>query len=193
MKKFLLIMFFAVSLTVAQAGELKIAVVNADQLFQKYYKTKIVDASLKQQMQVYKAWLKKLNSSNAKLQEEFKILRDDAQNIALDTKERERKRLEAMRKYQQIREKKVEIEQYSAEKMRQFKQLEEKKRMDILTDIKKAVSSRAALEGYSLVIDLSGKTLNGISSVLYHKADMDITQVILKDLNRGRQGKNKLQ
>jgi len=189
MKTLLLIMLFTTSMAMTMAGELKIAVVDADQLFQKYYKTKIVDASLKQQMQVYKAWLKKLNRSQEKLQGEFKILRDDAQNIALDAKERERKRLEAMRKYQQMREKKVEIEQYNAEKMRQFKQLEAKKRLDILNDIKKAVTSRAAIEGYILVIDRSGKTLNGISSILYHKADMDITQVILKDLNRGREKK----
>jgi outer membrane protein len=189
MKKLLLIAFFIASLAMVHGGELKIAVVDADMIFQKYYKTKIVDASLKQQMQVFKAWLKKLNSSQAKLQEEFKLLRDDAQNIALDVAERERKRLDAMRKYHQIREKKVEIEQYSAEKMQQFKKLEEKKRRDILNDIKKAVSSRAALEGYTLVIDRSGKTLNGISSVLYHKASLDITQVILRDLNRGREKK----
>ena len=182
-------MLLSASLSTIMASELKIAVVDADLLFQKYYKTKIVDASLKQQMQVYKAWLKKLNSSQVKLQGEFKILRDDAQNIALDAAERERKRLKAMRKYQQMREKKVEIEQYSSEKMRQFKQLEAKKRLNILNDIKKAVASRAVMEGYTLVIDRSGKTLNGISSILYHQASMDITQVILKDLNRGREKK----
>lgn len=189
MKKILLIMCLTVSFAMAYGGELKIAVVDADQIFQKYYKTKIVDASLKQQMQVFKAWLKKLNGSLLKLQEEFKLLRDDAQNIAIDAVERERKRLEAMRKYQQMREKKVEIEQYNAEQMQRFKKLEAKKRNDILNEIKKAIASRAALEGYTLVIDRSGKTLNGISSILYHKADMDITKVILKDLNRGREPK----
>lgn len=189
MKKFLLIMCCSILFSVANAGEFKLALVNADQLFQQYYKTKIVDASLKQQMQVYKAWLTKLKKSHAKLQSEFKLLRDDAQNIALDAAERERKRLAAIRKYQQVREKKVEIDQYSTEKVQQLKKLEAKKRQDILNDIKKAIAARAALAGYTLVIDRSGKTLNGISSVLYYKADMDITQEILQDLNRGHQKK----
>jgi Skp family chaperone for outer membrane proteins len=69
--------------------------------------------------------------------------------------------------------------------MQQFKKLEAKKRQEILRNIQKAIASRAELEGYSLVLDHSGKTLNGISAVLFYKPHMDITEEIIKDLNRG--------
>jgi Skp family chaperone for outer membrane proteins len=171
------------------AGEMKIAVVDVDMLFQKYYKTKIVDATLKQQMQVYQAWLKKLNDSMVKLQQEFNLLRDDSQNIALSAAEREHKRLEAEKKYRQMKEKRAEIEQYSMDKSRQYKQVEENKRKEIIEEIQKTIAARAALEGYTLVLDKSGKTFNGISGVIYYKPSMDITEDILKELNRGHDKK----
>ncbi len=191
MKKFILIMFCSIVFNVVQAGNIKIAVIDADQVFKKYYKTKIVQASLMQQMQVYKAWLKKLAKSYQQLKGEYKILLDETQNIALSKEEREQKRVIAMRKMRQLEEKKAEIEQYNKDKMAQMKQLEAKKRSNILNDIRKVIASRAALEGYSLVIDRSGRTMNAISSVLYYKDNMDITATVIQDLNRGHEKRTK--
>ena len=191
MKKIFVILISIVLFNIVQAGNVKIAVIDADQVFKKYYKTKIVEASLMQQMQVYKAWLKKLAKSYQQLRDEYKVLLDDTQNIALSRDERERKRVAAMQKMRQIQEKKAEIAQYTKEKTAQMKQLEAKKRHDILEDIKKVIASRAALEGYSIVIDRSGVTMNGISSVLYYKDNMDITAKIIQDLNRGHSKKKR--
>jgi outer membrane protein len=167
------------------AAETKIAVIDMDQIFQSYYKTKIADSTLKQQAEIYKAWVKKLNESLTKLEEEFKVVRDASQNIALSASERETKRFEAQKKYREVREKQVEIEQYTAEKTQQYKQLETQKRDAILEEIAKEVKRRATLEGYVLVIDKSGKTLNGIPSLIYFSPSIDITDPVLTELNRG--------
>ncbi|MFA6101991.1 MAG: OmpH family outer membrane protein [Victivallaceae bacterium] len=167
------------------AGETKIAVLDMDQIFQNYYKTKIADSTLKQQAEIYKAWIKKLNESLTKLEEEFKVVRDASQNIALSASERETKRFEAQKKYREIREKQVELEQYTAEKTQQYKQLETQKRDDILAEIAKEVKRRATLEGFTLVIDKSGKTLNGIPSIIYSSPTADITEPVIAELNRG--------
>jgi outer membrane protein len=169
----------------AYAAELKIAVIDMDQIFQSYYKTKIADSTLKQQAEIYKAWVKKLNDSLTKLEEEFKVVRDASQNIALSSSERETKRFEAQKKYREIREKQVEIEQYTAEKTQQYKQLETQKRDAILEEIAKEVKRRSTLEGYVLVIDKSGKTLNGIPSLIYYSPSIDITEPVITELNRG--------
>jgi len=169
----------------AYAAELKIAVIDMDQIFQSYYKTKIADSTLKQQAEIYKAWVKKLNDSLTKLEEEFKVVRDASQNIALSSSERETKRFEAQKKYREIREKQVEIEQYTAEKTQQYKQLETQKRDAILEEIAKEVKRRSTLEGYVLVIDKSGKTLNGIPSLIYYSPSIDITTPVITELNRG--------
>jgi len=156
-----------------------------DQVFQNYYKTKIADSTLKQQAEIYKAWIKKLNESLTKLEEEFKVVRDASQNIALSASERETKRFEAQKKYREIREKQVELEQYTSEKTQQYKQLETQKRDDILAEIAKEVKRRATLEGYTLVLDKSGKTLNGIPSIIYSSPTADITDPVITELNRG--------
>jgi len=167
------------------AAETKIAVLDMDQVFQNYYKTKIADSTLKQQAEIYKAWIKKLNESLTKLEEEFKVVRDASQNIALSASERETKRFEAQKKYREIREKQVELEQYTSEKTQQYKQLETQKRDDILAEIAKEVKRRATLEGYTLVLDKSGKTLNGIPSIIYSSPTADITDPVITELNRG--------
>ena len=71
----------------------KSAVVDMEKLFQNYYKTKIADSDLKKQAEIFKDYSDKLNDSLLKLQDEFKELRDAAQNIALSEAERENKRI----------------------------------------------------------------------------------------------------
>jgi len=124
-----------------------------------------------------------------KLEEQFKILRNDSQNIALSETDRETKRFEAQKKYREFQEKKLELEQYSQEKSLQLKELETKKREEILKEINQEVKRRATLDGYSLVLDASGKTLNAIPTIIYFQSSMDITETVLRDLNRGAAGK----
>ncbi len=185
MKKIALCLALFTLFGASYAAETKIAVLDMDQVFQNYYKTKIADSTLKQQAEIYKAWIKKLNESLTKLEEEFKVVRDASQNIALSASERETKRFEAQKKYREIREKQVELEQYTAEKTQQYKQLETQKRDDILAEISKEVKRRATLEGYTLVLDKSGKTLNGIPSIIYSSPTADITDPVITELNRG--------
>ncbi len=169
------------------ANQIKLAVIDMDHIFQNYYKTKIADAHLKQQAEVYRAWIQRLNDSLLKLEEEFKILRDSSQNIALSSAEREKQRLDAQKKYREIRQKRAELEQYTTEKTSQYKKLETGKRRKILEEIQAEVARRATLHGYTLVLDKSGKTLNDIPSIIYHNPALDITESVLVHLNRGNQ------
>jgi outer membrane protein len=170
----------------ATAGDTKIAVINMDLVFQKYYKTKLIDNSLKKQAELYKVWTRKLQESLDKMQKEFNVLRDASQNIALSSGERDRKTFAAQKKFLQMKEKKAELENYLKNKGKQFQALEQAKRAEIVTDIKDAVAKKCSVEGYTLVLDSSGKTLNGISAVIYVNSAFDLTDDIIKDLNRGQ-------
>lgn len=170
----------------ANAADLKIAVIDMDKIFQEYYKTKIIDANLKKQAELFKDYSDKLNESLTKLQEEFKTLRDASQNIAASEAERESKRLAAQDKYRQMNSKEAELRQYTREKQRQLRDEYEKNRNEILNEIKKTVGEMALLQGYTIVLDKSGATLNNIPAVMYHNPSIDITDNILRDLNRGR-------
>lgn len=177
--------FFAVDAS-AKPGELKIAVVDMDTVFQQYYKTKQTDAVLKQKQGIYQAWAKKLGESRLKLEEEFKILRDASQNIAYSSAEREKKRLAAQKKYQEFKKKEAELEQYVQQKSREYKQLLQKMHKKILDEIYTEIKRYAILKGYNMVFDKSGKTLNTIPSIIYSSPQFDVTDEVLKRLNRGQ-------
>jgi outer membrane protein len=169
-------------------AELKIAVIDMDHAFQNYYRTKIVDAKLKEQKDVYTSYLNQLNESAKKLHQRFLELRDESQNIALSETVRESNRLEAQKKYTEYQAKRLEMEQYVKERGKQLNELENKQREEIVKDISEEVKRRAALDGYTLVLDRSGRTTNNISPVIYFQNSLDITETVLRDLNRGASG-----
>lgn len=167
----------------------KLAVVDMEKLFQSYYKTKIADADIKKQAEVFKDYSDKLNDSLVKLQDEFKELRDAAQNIALSEAERENKRVAAQDKYRQLKEKEAELKQYNAEKQNQLKDIYEEKRNNILKEISETIRKYCQPLGISIVFDSSGKTLNNIPSIIYKLPEMDITEIILKEINKSVEDK----
>ncbi len=161
----------------------KIAVVDMEKIFQQYYKTKVADATLKKQAELYKEYADKLGSSLQKLQEEFTRLRDDSQNIALNEVERENKRLAAQDKYRQFKEKEEEYKQYGTDKQGKLRDQYEEQREKLLSEIREIIQKRALAEGYDLVLDLSGKTLNNIPSLVFHKPSLDLTEDIIREIN----------
>ena len=185
MKKWLLMLacaFCAVSLS---AAEMKIAVIDMGRVFQEYSKTKINEAKLKKQAEIFKDYSTRLSDQLKKLQEEFKDLRDASQNMAYTAAERENRRLNAADKYAQVTAKEKELRDYNREKQAELRAEYEKMRDGILKDIEKVVAAKCVTEGYMIVIDKSGKTLNNIPTVVYHNAALDITTPVIKTLNTG--------
>ena len=87
----------------AQNMPLKIAVIDMNRVFQEYNKTKINEAKLKKQADIYKEYSMQLAQSLNKLRQEFVKLRDDSQNMVYTAAERENRRLNAQEKYRQAR------------------------------------------------------------------------------------------
>jgi len=184
-KHILSVVLFAVSIGLF-AAEQKIAVIDMDKIFTEYYKTKISDANLKKQADIFRNYAEKLKESLTKLQEEYKKLRDDSLSVALSETERENKRILAQEKYRQLMTKNAELQQYEREKQNHMRDEYEKTRAKLIGEIKTEIQKRCALEGYSIVLDMSGKTLNNIPVVMLNSPSMDITEGVLKELNRGQ-------
>lgn len=176
----------AIGMTSLSAAEQKIAVIDMDKIFTEYYKTKISAANLKKQADIFRNYAEKLKESLLKLQEEYKKLRDDSLNVALSDPERENKRLMAQDKYRQLMTKNAELQQYEQEKRSLMMAENEKARTKLISEIKTEIQKRCALEGYTLVLDVSGKSLNDIPVVMLSSPSIDITDPVLKELNRGQ-------
>ena len=170
----------------AQNMSLKIAVIDMDRVFQEYNKTKINEAKLKKQADIYKEYSNQLAQSLNKLRQEFVKLRDDSQNMVYTAAERENRRLNAQEKYRQTAAKEAELREYNRERQKQLRDEYEKLRSSILQDISNVVTEKCLAEGYGLVLDKSGRTLNNIPFVVYSSKMLDITDSVIKTLNMGQ-------
>ena len=198
--RFYLILFLCAALGLGSAAPLsakedpplKIAVIDMNRVFQEYNKTKVNEAKLKKQAEIFQEYSNQLAQSLAKLRQEFIKLRDDSQNMVYTAAERENRRMNAQDKYRQVAAKEQEIREYNREKQAQLRDVYEKLRSSILADISAVVSAKCLAEGYGLVLDKSGRTLNNIPQVVYSSKMLDITDAVIKTLNLG-QNKPKFQ
>ena len=187
MKRILAALVLALTLATAgaRAAELKIAVIDMQKTFQEYEKTKTIEIKLNQQMEVFKEYSTQLNQQYQNLRKQYESARDDSQNIALSAAERENKRQKAQQLYESLKLKEQEMTSYSESRKTQIRDMYTKLRNEVVEEIRKAVHNKAVLEGYTIVLDQSGESLNDVGFVVYVQPGLDITDSIIQDLNRG--------
>ncbi len=169
----------------ARAAELKIAVIDMQKTFQEYEKTKTIEIKLNQQMEVFKEYSNQLNQQYQNLRKQYESARDDSQNIAYSAAERENKRQKAQQLYESLKLKEQEMISYTESRKTQIRDMYTKLRGEVVDEIRKAVHNKAVLEGYTIVLDQSGESLNDVGFVIYVQPGLDITDAIIQDLNRG--------
>ena len=187
MKRILAALVLALTLTAAgaRAAELKIAVIDMQKTFEEYEKTKTIEIKLNQQMEVFKEYSNQLNQQYQNLRKQYESARDDSQNIAYSSAERENKRQKAQQLYESLKLKEQEMTSYTESRKTQIRDMYTKLRGEVVDEIKKAVHNKAVLEGYTIVLDQSGESLNDVGFVIYVQPGLDITDAIIQDLNRG--------
>ena len=187
MKRILAALVLALTLATAgaRAAELKIAVIDMQKAFQEYEKTKTIEIKLNQQMEVFKEYSNQLNQQYQNLRKQYESARDDSQNIAYSSAERENKRQKAQQLYESLKLKEQEMTSYSESRKTQIRDMYTKLRGEVVDEIRKAVHNKAVLEGYTIVLDQSGESLNDVGFVIYVQPGLDITDAIIQDLNRG--------
>jgi len=127
----------------------------------------------------------KLNDSLLKLQDEFKEVRDASQNIALSEAERRKQENAAQDKYRQLKEKENEVKQYNSEKQKPAQgQIRGAEKQSPEGNSPKTIRKLLPAPGNHARPRLSGKTLNNIPSVIYRVPELDITDAILKEINK---------
>ena len=187
MKRILAALVLALTLatTGARAAELKIAVIDMQKAFQEYEKTKTIEIKLNQQMEVFKEYSTQLNQQYQNLRKQYESARDDSQNIALSAAERENKRQKAQQLYESLKLKEQEMTSYTESRKTQLRDMYTKLRDEVIDEIRKAVHNKSVLEGYTIVLDQSGGSMDDIGFVIYVQPGLDITDAIIQDLNRG--------
>ena len=163
----------------------RIAVVDLGRVFQQYYKSRIAEESLQQQMEIFRAYLLKLESQIRGIEKEYRVAADAAGNIAISESERRKYEATARERAEELKTRRSEFEAYAADRQRQLAELEQRKRREILTEITAEVKRRATLDGYNLVLDSSDRAGNELPAVIWSSPAFDLTERVIQELNRG--------
>jgi len=164
----------------------KVAVIDLDTTFDEYHKTKLADTQLKEQAEDFNSERKSLVEEYEALQETFNAARDEAQNRALSEDVRDAKRNEAEEKLLELREYENKIRRFDQSRKKQLDDQSKRMRSRIVGEIQEQLEVYAVNLGFSIVIDYSGQSLNGIPVIMYSDDRIDITQEIIELINRGK-------
>jgi outer membrane protein len=162
MKRILFVILLIASLTVTSFAEVKIdriAVINLEQVMEKVFSgTSETLKSLKAEKEEFQSKLDKMKENIMKL-EEMKLKESNSdKKIAYDEK---------------IDQMKKEYSDYYKIRNYQIEKKMENAQSSVLTEIYKGVKFVAENDGFTLVLDVSSKT------IFYYTTDVDITQKVI--------------
>ncbi|MGI6598804.1 MAG: OmpH family outer membrane protein [Kiritimatiellia bacterium] len=165
------------------AGELKIATVDLEKVFSAHPKTKAAEAELKATEDVVQAEVEKILAEGRALGEEVEKLREAAKSPMLSDAAR-------MEKQNAAEEKMIELQAFQARarrtqeaKLKQMAEEVKKTRQSIVDELTEAVQDFAKEEGWDLILDSSGMTMNMVPLTIYANPSLDVTEQLIKRLN----------
>ena len=170
----------------AQAGETKIAVVDATRLLKQYYKTELADSQMQTQVEDFTSERDKLLAEHKRLKKEFEQLRAEAQDRALSDEARDKKKEQAEDKLTEVITYEDSIRDKATSRRKQLEGEGRRMQQELVKSIRGAVQTYARKNGYNLVLDSSGMLANGFEGVVFSDEKMDVTEDVLKVLNADR-------
>lgn len=164
----------------------KLVVVDMAKIYDSHYKTeeanaKFRDAEVKAQEQV-----EELNKQGQTIVDEYKELVEQSKNTLLTTEARAKAEASSQVKLEDIQRKQTEVQTFRQNTQRSLQQRIKTHRDLLLEEITKVVVNLGKRENATLILDKSGPTLFGIPGVLYADASFDLTEAVIKEVNKDR-------
>jgi len=178
---FTVLIFTCAILSASAQG--KVAIVDLRKVFDDYYKTKAADAQLKDHAADLAKESKAYMEQYQKASEDYKKLLDEANNQAVSSDEREKRKKSAEGKLVEIKELETTIRQFENSARTTLEEKKRQMREKILAAIRDIINTKAKAAGYSMVIDTAAESVNQTPVVIYHNGDNDITAAVLQELN----------
>jgi outer membrane protein len=164
----------------------KLVVVDMAKVYDSHYKTEEANAKFRDAEQKAQEQVEELNKQGQTLVDEYKELIEQSKNTVLTAEARSKAEADAQKKLEDIQHKQAEVQTFRTNTQRSLQQRIKTHRDILLEEITKVVNDMAKARGATLVLDKSGPTLFGIPSVLYADAGYDITDEVVKEVNKDR-------
>jgi len=182
MKNFrsVIVLLALVAFTAAAGAQSKYATVDMKKLFNGYYKTSLAQSLLEKSRSDLRKDLKEMSENLEKAKADYNKLLDQANDPAISTEERDKRKLAATDKATEVNKSKAALEQYQRQAETSLGDKSQRMSANLVTEIQKTVSDVAKTGGYTLVLNAAN-----IEVVVFHDSSIDITELVLKQLNAG--------
>jgi outer membrane protein len=161
----------------------KIATVDLKKVFDNYYKTKLATQAIQERADDLDKDYTSMATDLKKRSDQYQELLASANDQAVSSDERDKRRQSADDLFKQLQDSKAAIEQFERQAQVTISDQRQRMRDNILAEIKKTVADKAKTGGDSLVLDTAGQTIAGTPSIIYSDGTNDLTDAVLKQLN----------
>jgi outer membrane protein len=174
--------FCGLGLCAAQADQ-KIAVISLKKAFDGYWKTKQADVQLKDRAGEFEKQHKDIVDNYQKANEDYKKMLDGANDQAVSSEERDKRKKNAEGKLRDIQGIEQQLRQFDSTARSTLQEQQRRMRDSILGEIQDEVKKKAKAGGFTLVIDTAAETINSTPVVVFTSNESDITEEVLSVLN----------
>jgi Skp family chaperone for outer membrane proteins len=167
-------------------AQLKIATVDMTKIFNSYYKTKDAETSINEARNSEKQELEERMDTYKKNMDQITSLNEDIQKPELSKEAKDAKTKERDDLITETKSLEQEITQFRDTRDKQLMDQMTRMRKGIVDEITKLVDDKVKSEGYDIVMDKSGASLNGVPVLMYAKDSLDFSDDIIAELNKNK-------
>lgn len=169
-------------LATAGLAEMKVATVDLDKVFTAHPKTQAAEAELKKAEEAVEEEMEQVAEGLRALEAEVTKLREAARSPLLSDEARAAKRAEAEDKLTELQEAQLRARRTQETKLKQLREQLMASRQGIVDELLKEVAAFAEAEGFDLVLDRSGMTMNMVPLAVYSAPELDVTERLIERL-----------
>jgi outer membrane protein len=164
----------------------KVLVIDMMKALGNYYKWQDGQAKVAEVGQKAQEQLDEKKKEMQALADQYKDLMEQSKNTVLKNEVRAQAESDAQKKLNELQQRQQDAEGFAQNTRSQLQQRLNNYRELLVDDIKNSVSAIARTRGATLVLDKGGPTAIGLPAVIFSDASYDITDDVLKDLNKDR-------
>jgi outer membrane protein len=161
----------------------RIATIDLRKVFDGYWKKKQAEAALKERQSDIEKEDRNMVDDYKKAKEEYQSLLTSANDQAVSSEERDKRKNAAEDKLRRMKEMEESIATYERQARTTIGEQSQRMRSNILSEIRNVVNSKAKTAGFSLVLDTAAESINSTPVFLYSNNENDITDSVLQQLN----------
>jgi Skp family chaperone for outer membrane proteins len=174
-------LLLAGALTASAVAEEKIGVVNGQDTVKQFYKTQAATESLRKLDEELRDAQRRMVAKLTELDDEVKKAIAEANDKALSEEARARKRAAAEDKLADLKEYEITVRKSDMDNRKKMEEQNGLMLKPIIQEVRQAVADTAKEMGLTLVLDGSE---TGLGAVIYFENRLDITDAVLKRLNK---------